>query len=562
MESVKKQKRATNAAEPVSDKKTPKSLKPKPKIVKRSVNKISVQTEEPKSSSQALPINNEQKKTTASVKNKKRATNAAVPVSEKNTPESVKPKPKIVKRSVNQISVHTEEAKSTSQAQPINKKQEKTTEAGKLESDTSEKGSGKNINWPDRNKHKKVNNEKLEERSNVDKKAEENIGGLIFMCNSKTKPDCFRYNVMGVPTNKQEIVMGIKPGVKLFLYDFDIKLLYGIYEACSEGGIKLEPAAFGGAFPVQVRFKVHKDCIPLPEGIFKKAIKDSYNEKTRKFKTELTIQQVKKLADLFRPAPSLHPNAQSSVQDSQPAPITRSPPPENRFGKEAHRKRFNRDRYTGEKGTGSLMSTHKTSPDPIFPSEKEYRNYGLRRETHFSVAPPFPNLEGHRSDRAKGQLQTNPNFISEEAMRKEAASLGPHFLSEKEYRAYGLRRELPTATTALENFQKDSYYYPYNWEADRYLPVPRTMGAPSESYSLTAKEGFVNDFAYVDSGIGNHPGSRAVYNDAERMYSEYASHALSDYNQKYHHQLGDQPKVTSTSVSSRYSFAGPSLRYP
>ncbi|KAL9416949.1 hypothetical protein AB3S75_040022 [Citrus x aurantiifolia] len=136
-------------------------------------------------------------------------------------------------------------------------------------------------------------------RRNPETEIAEQTPGFIFMCNGKTKSECYRYRVFGLPTGKLKLVEKIKPGSTLFLFDFDLKLLYGVYIATSEGELGLEPTAFSGRFPAQVKFRIFMECLPLPEKVFREAIKNNYQGS--KFRQDLSGEQVKNLVALFRP---------------------------------------------------------------------------------------------------------------------------------------------------------------------------------------------------------------------------------------------------------------------
>ena len=81
------------------------------------------------------------------------------------------------------------------------------------------------------------------------------IGAYVFVCSAGTELECYRRQLLGTNASG-EVVLGIRPGDALFLYNYARKTLRGPLQATTAGDRDLVLEAWGGSFPFQVRFAV------------------------------------------------------------------------------------------------------------------------------------------------------------------------------------------------------------------------------------------------------------------------------------------------------------------
>ncbi|XP_023001553.1 uncharacterized protein LOC111495655 isoform X2 [Cucurbita maxima] len=139
--------------------------------------------------------------------------------------------------------------------------------------------------------------------------------GAIFMSNSMTITECFERKLFGLPCWLGNFVLQIKSGMILFLFEYENRVLHGVFQAVSDGAMNIVPHAYsssGQQFPFQVTFSILWCCNPLSEDQFQNAIKENYFS-TKKFNFGLSKVQLS--SDSFERSSDLLLDGSRSVAD-------------------------------------------------------------------------------------------------------------------------------------------------------------------------------------------------------------------------------------------------------
>ncbi|XP_074294360.1 uncharacterized protein LOC141622207 [Silene latifolia] len=366
------------------------------------------------------------------------------------------------------------------------------------------------------------------------------FAGYIFMCNAKTKEDCFIYRVFGLPASRIDVVEQIKPDAKLFLYDFDVKLLYGPYVADSVGKLALEPYAFGGRFPAQVKFSIANDCLPLPEAAFKDAIKENYLSKF-KFKQDLSYEQVDKLVSLFRPITLRSPNQASLAYPShRSAPVPGIPLP-------------------------SLHSTHNQiplsrggeMPSNLYHSRIAYGRYGSTRSPQ-PYHPDDPSFQRHDTHPREGNIPVPPQIqgsVPSPAIR--SSSLPPsHWV------AMAARTQIPSDQTSTFNpslsnapgashvnhLQNASNYTKRGYHYQSYSGTHEAAAVPA---AINAYEGNLTSSSNFYAQERPQPGTREVRAVNQYPYYDSTNSTGLSYGHGYQPYIGLHQDVNNVAYGNQ-----------
>lgn len=87
--------------------------------------------------------------------------------------------------------------------------------------------------------------------------------GFMFACGESTEAECVTRMLFGTDRTYGPVVIRIRKGDLLFLNNLDTENLHGVFRAVTDGGFNIEPKAWKGGYPYQVRVESLGDKITL-----------------------------------------------------------------------------------------------------------------------------------------------------------------------------------------------------------------------------------------------------------------------------------------------------------
>jgi len=106
--------------------------------------------------------------------------------------------------------------------------------------------------------------------------------GYLFLCSNRTERECLERKLFGAPKSEWDRVSQVKEGDILFLLNYQSNRLHGVFEAASDGKMNIEPYAFDGYFPAQVRVRRKMRCPWLDETTLLPLIKRGWIKVSRR----------------------------------------------------------------------------------------------------------------------------------------------------------------------------------------------------------------------------------------------------------------------------------------
>eukprot|EP00210_Caulerpa_lentillifera_P004153 g3959.t1 len=126
--------------------------------------------------------------------------------------------------------------------------------------------------------------------------------GFIFGCTDQTEGECRQRKLFGLPGKHSAVVQSLPRNTPLFLFNYDRRVLYGMFWSTSRGGWNLVPGAWNGQFPAQIQVRgiesVMKHGELLTEDQFRPILAHNYFDPKR-FQYDLTKEQVSRLKQLL-----------------------------------------------------------------------------------------------------------------------------------------------------------------------------------------------------------------------------------------------------------------------